>query len=286
MALVAMFLAAIATLLALGDPADARESRDAPTVIVDEPVTPIAPASEALVPARPAPPAPQVPDAPAPPSPPLAAPPPAASLPPAPAETVGEARPAPPPVRPSAGLGLEIGYARGGDRLFTLLRPVALTPGGSDTTAHAGDGLFFSLSASWMPFWSEGGVGLGVYARAGVKYTQVEDDATKVVFVRVPLAAGAQLLLPVTGRWFALARLGVMTEVLEQVSFTSAGSSHGSTDFSSALGQFLDAGGYWAATEHAGFALIARYERLDVVYGGQPVSANNIGALAGAFFRF
>jgi hypothetical protein len=152
---------------------------------------------------------------------------------------------------------------------------------------HAGDGAFFALSGSWMPYWSESGVGLGVYARFGVKLAGASDGAqTTVSFIRVPLAVGAQLLLPIRGRWFVLGRLGVMTEVLSAMTYQSGGVSGSNTDFSPTLGEFLDAGLYWAASEHSGFAAIWRYERLDVSFSGAVSNASNVGALGAAYFRF
>lgn len=274
-----MFFAPIVALLTLAEPAGPPTSADDPTVIVDQPVTPIAPAAEPEVPAAPAT---QQPALTAPPIPTTAAPLPS----PPPAETVEEpgpaSPPAPPPVRPDTTFGLEFGYAHGGDRFLEI----AVPPPTTAKSASAGDGLFFCLAGSWTPYWNKRGGGIGVYARAGAKYVKVGDGATSASFLRYPLAAGAQVLLPVVGRWFALGRLGLITEVLGQLTVTIGGASRSSTDLSPTLGQFLDAGVYWAATEYSGFAAIARYERLDISYAGGTANASNFGALASAFLGF
>jgi hypothetical protein len=269
-----MFAPSIVALLALAEPAGPAQTTDEPVVNVDE---------------QPAPPAPEAPPAAAPeqraPLPAVPAPPPA----PPSAETVGETEPArppsPPPVRPSAGFGLEIGYAHGGDRFLTVVGNV-FTPASNTSSANAGDGLFVALAGNWMSYWSGSGVGLGVYARAGVKYSGVGDGTTTMAFMRCPLGAGAQLLLPIGARWFALGRLGVMTEVLAQLNTQGGGVSHTSADFAPRLGEFADAGVYWAASEHSGLALIARYERIDVSYAGDVINADNVGALAATYLRF
>jgi hypothetical protein len=251
----AMLLAPIAALLTLAEPAGSSPTTDEPKVIVDQPATAVPPAAEPVLPAVPAtqPPAPTVPPVP----------------------------PPAPPVRPTAGFGLEIGYARGGERFLTLV-----TPAGGGTSAAAGDGLFFSLAGSWTPYWSSRGVGLGVYGRAGAKYFGLTDGTTAASFLRVPVAVAAQLLVPVVGRWFVLGRLGVISEVLAELTITSAGASRSSRDFSPRLGQFIDAGMYWAPSERSGLAAMARYERLDVSYAGGVTNANNLGALVAAYLRF
>ena len=268
-----MFLASIVALVAL-EPAAA-------TPTTDQPAAPIAPAAESAVPPisatqSPAPTAPLIPP------PALAAP---LTAPPS-DETVEETEPArppaPPPIHPTASFGFEFGYASGGDRFLTVSSPTLATR----ASANAGDGMFFALAANWTPYWTESGVGLGVYARAGAKYVAVENDTTSMSFLRCPLAVGAQVLLPIVGRWFALGRLGVLTEVLGYLSIASDGVFRSSTGVSSGLGEFIDAGAYWAASETAGVAVIARYERLDVSYSGDTMRANNRGALAAAYLRF
>jgi hypothetical protein len=282
MAAVAMWVAWV-VVFALAQTAGPPQAIDDATVNDDDPVTPITPAARPA--ARDAPPGPTAPVAP-PPAEAGAPSAPAAAVAPPPAEAVEETEPpspppAAPPYRPSAGLGFELGYARGGDRFLTVLS------GGSATSAEAGDGGFIALSGSWMAYWSKSGhVGIGVYARVGIKYSAVGDGATSVSFARLPLAAGVQLLLPVGGRWYAVGRLGLMTELLQQLAAEMDGVSSGSTDFSPRLGEFIDAGMYWAATEHSGFAALARYERIDVSYAGDVVSANNQAALIAAYFRF
>jgi len=189
--------------------------------------------------------------------------------------------PPPPPVRPSASFGLEIGYAHGGDRYLAINGPTGIMD-----SANAGDGPFFSLAGSWTPDWNPGGVGIGVYARAGAKRTAVGSDTVAASFVRVPLAVGAQLLRPVGGRWYVLGRLGVLTEVLGELTVTTPGSSVSEGGFSPRLGQFLDAGLYWTPANFAGFAAIARYERIDVSHDDHVTDASNLGALAAAYLRF
>ena len=174
-----------------------------------------------------------------------------------------------------------MGYARGGDRFFAVVSPTSIP-----ASANAGDGVFFALAGNWMPYWSERGIGLGVYARAGAKYAAVGNSTASASFLRCPLALGVQVLLPIFGRWFALGRFGVLTEVLGQLAFASNGVSGSSTNFSSGVGEFIDAGQYWAASATTGIAAIARYERLDVSYNGGTLSANNVGVLAAAYLRF
>jgi len=261
-----MLLAPIAALLTLAEPA-----------AIDPPVEPLAPPAPAT----------QPPDDSA-----STAPPPptdAAPSPPSPtAETVDETDPAPPPavpsVRPSSGLGLEFGYARGGDRIVSVTDPAF--PMGPEKSLKAGDGVFFALAGSWMPYWSKRSVGLGVYARIGAKFVIVGDDNAGASFLRCPLAVGAQLLLPIVGRTYAVGRLGLITEVVDELATRRGGILQASQDFSPTLGQFIDAGLHWAATEHSGVGAVVRYERLDVSYSGVTASANNLGVLASALLSF
>jgi hypothetical protein len=233
------------------------------------------PAAQPPAPAEPAP------AEPAPPTPPPSPPPPAEAI-----EDTGSPRAqSPEPLHPAGGLGLEIGYARGGDRFLTVLAPTP-TGGGTGNGVDAGDGAFFSLAGNWTPYWSERGIGLGVYARAGVKFVAVQDGTTVASFLRCPLAAGAQVLLPIAERWFALGRLGLITEVLEQVTAASGGMTLTTGDFSPTLGEFVDAGVFWTPWDHTGFAAIARYERLTVSYAGDDVNASNLGALFAGYVRF
>jgi hypothetical protein len=265
-----MLLATIAALLTLAEPVDPAPASDDPHLIVDQPATAAAPAAIPALPAPPPAPSPGTP----PPSPPSA-------------ETVDESGPARPPspprvMGPTASFGFEIGYARGGDRFLTIPTPTGSTGKGVD----AGDGVFFSLAGSWTPYWSGRGVGLGLYARLGAKFAAVEDGMTGASFLRIPFAAGPQVLLPIVGHWFALARVGVLTEVLAEIAFESDGETRTSRDFSPRLGGFIDAGMYLAPSNHASFAAIARYERLDVSYAGGVTSANNLGALGAFYYRF
>ena len=239
-------------------------------VQVEPPVEPIATAPTAAVP--PAPPQPE------PPSPP-------------PAETIDEADPPPlpppPPLHRRSAFGLELGIAYGGDRFLTVPdNTTGAWPGTTTYASKAGDGAFVSMAGSWTPYWSTNGVGLGLYARAGVKLSRAHDNMTTMSYARLPLAAGMQVLFPVVRRLFALARVGVMTEVLEQASVTIGGVERSSADFSPQLGEFFDAGVLWSPGDLAGLAAVARYERLDVSYGGALTSANNLGALAATYFRF
>jgi hypothetical protein len=249
-----MFLATIATLLTLAEP-----------VVPVEPLT--QPAGAAALPA-PAPPPATVSLLPSPPA----------------VEAVDETEPpspSRPSIRPGATVGLELGYARGGDRLFRLSTPT------SGKSANAGDGVFINVAASWTPYWTRRGIGLGVFARAGVKFASVQIDMTSLSFLRWPLAAGGQLLLPVARRWFAVGRLGVMTEVRGRLTLSGAFQSQTLLSYSPTLGEFLDAGVCWAPTAYSGFGLIARYERLDVSYeGGPATNANNLGGLVLAILGF
>jgi len=261
-----MPVAFIAALLSLADPTGPPPDTDEVKAIVDQPAQPPAP----LVPP---------------------APPPADAVPPPPpsAETVDEPTPTRPPVSSpayrTAGFGIEMGYAHGGDRFFTVVSPT-LPATGAGNSASAGDGVFFSLAGDWTPYWSEGGVGVGVYARAGAKFVGVGDSMTTMSFLRIPLAVGAQLLLPIRGRWFALGRLGVVSEPLQDFTVTSGSDSRSSRDFSARLGEFVDAGISWDMSRRGRLAAIARYERLDVSYSGHLMSANNLGGLGAAYFRF
>jgi len=276
-----MLVSLTTALLMLADPAGPPQTAGEPKVIVDASATVISPAADPAVRAEP----PTQPPAPATPPPPTIS---ATLPPPASADEVGEAgeaRPLPsPPVHPNAGFGLEIGFARGGDRFLTIAGP---GPAGSnEVSAAAGDGIFFSLAGSWTPYWSRTGIGVGVYARAGAKYVAISNGTTSASFMRCPLAAAAQLLVPVGRSWFVLGRLGVITQPLEEVATTSAGGVHTSRDFSPRLGTFIDAGVSWTPSEHASVALIARYEVLDVSYAGGDTSANNLGGLAAVYYRF
>ncbi|HXT99906.1 MAG TPA: hypothetical protein VN903_02875 [Polyangia bacterium] len=263
-----MVLASIA-LLMLADPAVS------PTTSDDSVIEPVSAAPASAPPAAGAPPLPSPTDDAPTPAPPSTEP-----------ETIEGADPAsarlPPPVRPNGSFGLELGYAHGGDRFLTVVSPTT----GPTGSSNAGDGAFFSLAGSWTPYWSTSGVGLGVYARAGAKLSAARDAATTASYFRCPLAVGAQLLLPVVGRWFALGRLGVMTEVLQQLEITSGGGGRSSANFSSTLGEFLDAGVLWTPANFTGFAAIARYERLDVSYAGDVMTASNLGLLAAGYLRF
>ncbi len=218
-----MLLAALAALVALAEPAAPPPTADEPKVTGVEPATAVEPAVPSVSATQsPAPTAPVVPPLP-----------PAAPAPsPQPAEAVDETDsprpPSPPPVRPAAAFGFEMGYARGGDRFFAVVSPTSIP-----ASANAGDGVFFALAGNWMPYWSERGIGLGVYARAGAKYAAVGNSTASASFLRCPLALGVQVLLPIFGRWFALGRFGVLTEVLGQLAFASNGVSGSSTNFSS-----------------------------------------------------
>ncbi len=203
-----------------------------------------------------------------------------------PVEEPGDARPPPPPpVRPTSGFGLEIGFARGGDRFLTAAGPVG-TEDSAGSSAAAGDGVFFSLAGSWTPYWSRSGLGVGVYARVGAKFVAINDGAIGASFLRVPLAAAAQVLVPVGRSWFVLGRLGVVSEALEEVATKIEGDVRTSRDFSARLGEFADAGVNWTPSASIGVALVARYEMLDVSYAGNVMSANNLGGLAAAYYRF
>jgi hypothetical protein len=262
----------IAVLLALVIPVGARAATDEPEVTVDESAASSQPAPE------PEPPPPVPPAA-------RAAPPPVAGV-PAPTSAQSVERPgtvdsvAPARAHPGTGIGVELGYARGGDRLVTrfYLDP----PFGP--TISAGEGVFVSLTGSWTPFWRES-FGLGVYASAGVKYAGKSDSFGSVSFTRYPVAAAAQLLVPTSKGWFFLGRAGLLTEVGAKVSADGVGTAV-NTDVAARWGGFADAGAQRPIGKHAVVTVFARYTYLDVSLGGTTTSANNLCAvLAFSFSR-
>lgn len=268
-----MVISRIAVLLALVIPVGARAATDEPEVTVDESSASSQPAPEPEPkPLLPVPPAAR------------AAPPPAAG-PPAPTRAQVIERPgavssvAPARAQLGTGIGVEIGYARGGDRLLT--RIYLDPPYGPNI--NAGEGVFVSLTGSWTPLWRES-FGLGLYASAGVKYGDRSNYFGSVSFTRYPVAAGAQLLVPTeSGRWFVLGRAGLLTELGAKLSgdWVDVGIN---TDFATKLGGFADAGVQRPLGKHAAVAVLVRYTYLDVSLGGSTSSANSISVGLGFSF--
>jgi len=268
-----MVSARVAVLLALVVPVDARAATDEPEVTVDE-----SSASQPTL--EPVPPMPPPPAARSEPAPVPRTPPPTAHA----VERLGVAGlGASAAVQPGTSVGLEFGYAQGGDRLVTLyfFEPRL---DGSEAGINAGDGVFVSLTGSWTPLWRDN-FALGLYASAGIKYAEASEPYGSVSFTRYPLAAAAQVLVPAWEKWFVVGRMGPLAEVGAKLSGDGT-FARINTDFATKLGGFADVGLQRAIGQYVAVAVVVRYTYLDVSLGGATTSANNLGVgLAFCFFR-
>jgi len=181
---------------------------------------------------------------------------------------------------PTFGLGLEAGYAYGGDELVR-----ATFSNGESRSIHAGDGLFILVAAHWTPVWIRDAVGLGFSVSGGIKVDEVSASNGSVDFTRFPLAASLQLLAPMADRWFMLVRAGVVKELGGNLSGNGVASGF-SVDFSSKLGVFGDWGLYRAIGKRGGLVLMVRGTKIDYAVGGLTIAASNVAVAGGWHFAF
>lgn len=189
-----------------------------------------------------------------------------------------DAAPPPPPAHPGTGVGLEMGFAIGGDELAN-----ATLSNGDMQQLKAGDGLVIALVGDVTPFWGGDGVGLGFGASLGLKYDSIGASNGSVSLSRFPLSIFVQLLPRLDDRWFFQLR-GGLTKALGTTMSGSGVAAFDDVSFDSQLGGFGELGLYRAFLRGSGMLFAARYTHEKLRLQEQSIDASSIGLSFGIYY--